>query len=225
MATQELIDSTFEWKCNCGQRLVVTPVVGNNSYTCVRCGKEWKFKVNDEPDNVATQATDWLEKWLDMFKQPDDESTYTMHWDWDKVTELREEDNTLYDVWLRNTEAKEAADSILRDAPFVNSIADGTCDCSYCRAIREAKIKEQANKEAVKKHREELDKAVDLLLSFDTEEPTHFKGLNFKLEPVDPDLDTEAVRKWLRDCEKEIAKELNMSEAWVHVSINGEFLC
>lgn len=104
---------------------------------------------------------------------------------------------------------------------FTSSIEAGTCDCQYCRDIREAKAKE----EALKKHKAELDKAVDLLLSFNSEEPTEFKGFDFRFEPIEPDHDNEAVRKRLRKCEKEIAKELSMSEAWVHISINGDFLC
>ena len=124
-------------------------------------------------------------------------------------------DSRTIDLWCATfTEEKGSV--------FVSSIEAGTCDCQYCRDIREAKAKE----EALKKHKAELDKAVDLLLSFDCNtEPTAFKGFDFKLEPVDPDLESEAVSRWLRECEKEIAKAFGISEAWVHISINGDFLC
>lgn len=33
-----------------------------------------------------------------------------------------------------------------------------------------------------------------------------------KFELIKPDLDNEATRKWLRDCEKEIAKAMSVSD-------------
>ena len=134
--------------------------------------------------------------------------------------EPSEDNETLYDKWLREEEAIEAADNIMTEAPFVNSMA--TCDCSYCKAIREAKAKQ----ETVERHAKELKKATELLLSFDCgTEPTEFQGFALKFNDIKADPDNKAVNKWLRDCEKEIAKAFNMSEAWIHISINGSFLC
>ena len=119
---------------------------------------------------------------------------------------------------------------LLSETPFVNSMA--TCDCSYCKAIREAKEAMTATKvieqreAGIKKHAKAFGDAVDLLLQFDCgTEPTEFQGLPIRFAPIEPDLESEAVSKWLRDCEKAIAEQLGMSEAWIHVSINGDFLC
>ena len=85
---------------------------------------------------------------------------------------------------------------------------------------------DELKKEAViASHKKELDKAIELLLSLDDTEPTHFKGFAVKFVDVEPDYEAKLARDYLLDMEKKIAEHFGMSEAWVHISINGEFLC
>lgn len=127
-------------------------------------------------------------------------------------------------MWRCMTFEGKEAKEVKEATTFTSSIEDGSCDCSYCQAIRRGKAKQ----EAMERHAESLKNAIDLLLSFDLDIPQPvFQGfdLAYEPEPIEPDPDEVATTEYLRAMEKAIAAHLGMNHAWVHISINGDFLC
>jgi len=47
LATQEIIDMMIEWFCRCKQYLLVTPLKGENTYTCAKCGALYQFIIKE----------------------------------------------------------------------------------------------------------------------------------------------------------------------------------